>query len=455
MQNFAREINPVTAVRAISALPDEHCALTLLRYQTGHLDYMTRTTPAAGCSGALATFDRELRIAYERIVGHSVSDEQWAQAAKPTRKGGLGMRSAPAVADAAYYASRAAAWERCEAIWPDFSKLIDDPVREAESRINQRLPEAEQVEPLPIDGAPPPQQAVAMRLAEADVQRLRATAAPLDRARMIAYSAPMAGRWLEATPSKTLDKHMSSSELSITTAVHLGVDVLEGGTSCGFCGAAMDSKGIHPGSCTAGGDTLMRHNEVRNIVFRYCRRACPNMELEKVGILDDPGVLVSLRRPADVLVDDFSVGERSTERMALDIKVINALGPTHFNETLGGALAAAAKYRDYSISHLDTGARCAARGIKYMPLVFTTQGGCEVHAEAVISQIAAAIASAEGCSSAAIKSDMMQMILMINARSVAKAISRRKKRRWMQLVANTGRVSAEIATLQELGEDGD
>ena len=75
----------------------------------------------------------------------------------------------------------------------------------------------------------------------------------------------------------------------------------------------------------------MRHNEVRNIVFRYSRRGCLNAELEKAGILDDPGVLLSLRRPADVLVDDVSGQRRGAERVALDIKIINAMGANHFD----------------------------------------------------------------------------------------------------------------------------
>jgi hypothetical protein len=263
----------------------------------------------------------------------------------------------------------------------------------------------------------------------------------------------MAGRWLDATPSKTLDKHMSSAELSTTTAMHLGVDVLEGGGPCGFCGAVMDTKGIHPCSCMAGGDTTMRHNEVRNIVYRYGRRACLNAELEKAGVLDEPGVFVSLSRPADVMVDDFRVGERSTDRVALDIKVINALGAGHFNETLRGPLVAAAAYREQAIAHGDTGARCAARGIKYEPLVFTTQGGCEAHAEAILAQIAEAAAKIEGRPSAAIKAEMMQTISMSIARSVAKAVIRRKKRRWTLLSSHTGRLIAEMGALHELEEE--
>lgn len=366
------------------------------------------------------------------------------------------MRSAPSVADAAYYTSRAATWERCEAIWPDFARVMDDPVREAETRINARLPEpTEHVEPLPVDGAVPRQQSVSIRLANADAKCSQEAAAPMDRARLIAYSAPMAGRWLDATPSKTLDKHMTSAELSITTAMHLGVDVTEGGDACGFCGAAMDCKGIHPSSCTAGGDITMRHNDVRNIVYRYGRRGCLNAELEKAGVLDEPGVLVSLSRPADVMVDEFAVGARSAERIALDIKIVNALGANHFMETLEGPLVAATNYRTKSIEHLDTGARCSARGIRYEPLVFTSQGGCEKRAEAILTQISEAVAKTEGRASAMIKAEMLQAISMSIARSVAKAVIRRRQRRWTVNRTYEGRVATELALLQEPEDEGD
>ena len=63
------------------------------------------------------------------------------------------------------------------------------------------------------------------------------------------------------------------------------------------------------------------------------------------------------------------------------------------------------------------------------PLVFSTQGGCETHAEAIITQIANAVAKIEGRASAMLKAEMLQNISMSIARSVAKAVMRRKKRR--------------------------
>ena len=72
---------------------------------------------------------------------------------------------------------------------------------------------------------------------------------------------------------------------------------------CRYCGAARDPRGIHDRSCTFGGDVVLRHNLVRDLIFEFARRALLNPILERVGLLAEPGVLLDLRRPADVLIE--------------------------------------------------------------------------------------------------------------------------------------------------------
>ena len=114
------------------------------------------------------------------------------------------------------------------------------------------------------------------------------------------------------------------------------------------------------------------------------------------------------------------------QRVALDIKVINALLRDHFDQTLQSAQGALASYRDQQMAHLNTFAQCAARGIRYEPMVFSVQGGCESHAEGVIHQLAQAIADAEGISKASAKADIMEEIALSLARSAASAVARRR-----------------------------
>eukprot|EP00973_Karenia_brevis_P026623 3673487-Karenia_brevis.AAC.1 len=58
-------------------------------------------------------FDSELRGAFEEVVGLVLSDEQWAQSTLGIKSSGMGICSAARIADAAYLASRAQAYEHC------------------------------------------------------------------------------------------------------------------------------------------------------------------------------------------------------------------------------------------------------------------------------------------------------------------------------------------------------
>ena len=117
----------------------------------------------------------------------------------------------------------------------------------------------------------------------------------------------------------------------------------------------LDCRGLHAMSFTAGGDIVCRHNLVRDIIFHYCLRARLHPQLEKPGLLEDDSIFVNLRRPADVLaVFGPRPSSRIMERTALDVKVINALGQGHLDNTTRSGLAAAEVYRDEQLQRLNT-----------------------------------------------------------------------------------------------------
>ena len=420
-------------IRAIADLPDAHCALYLLRYQVGRMEYTARTTPLESCRDALCRFDRGTRLAYGNIVGKHPSDDAWAQVSLPVRQGGLGLRSISHIAPAAYYSSRAATWQRCEAIYSSYSMDVGDPVRNAEQILLNRSGDNLNIPQLPCDEVAPTQQTISWQLATWCFDQLCLRAGPFDRTRLGALRAPMVGRWLSATPLS--DMHYTAAELSTVCALHLGQDVFHGQSSCRFCNAVLDAKGIHAASCTAGGDMILRHNRVRDLIYSFCCRAALNAEVEKGGLLDEPGIFLDLSRPADVLVDGIGSGSRPQERVALDIKVINALGQGHYNDTQEGPLVAAERYRVAACSRARIFDRCAERGIRYEPLVFTTQGAMEKHSEAILSQITDTISRSEGREPGQIKSELLQAVSFSIAQSVAKAVMRRQPRYRYQVPA--------------------
>ena len=175
--------------------------------------------------------------------------------------------------------------------------------------------------------------------------------------------------------------------------------------------------------------------------------------MEKAGVLDEDGVFVDLCRPADVMIDGMEAISRGHERVALDIKVINALGAGHYQDTLEGPLVAASKYRESACARGSVRARCAAKGVRYEPLVFTTQGGCEKHAEAIISQIADKVAEVECRDAGKVKAEMLETICMSIMRSVAKAVMRRRPRAQMQNCGVGETLLTEFALLEDPMED--
>ena len=149
-------------------------------------------------------------------------------------------------------------------------------------------------------------------------------------------------------------------------------------------------------------------------------------ELEKAGILEDDAiVMLSRRRPADVLIHSPVSSDVNSRKVAWDVKVINALGNNHLGHTLQGALLAADEYREHSLEHQDTARRCQENDVRYEPLVFTVQGGIQANAEAILSDLAAAVARAEGRDEKVVKGEILQDLSMRLTRAAAKAVARR------------------------------
>ena len=72
----------------------------------------------------------------------------------------------------------------------------------------------------------------------------------------------------------------------------------------------------------------------------------------------------------------------------------------------------------------------------------------ERHAEAVLTQIASAIAEEEDVTAAQVKSEMLQQISLCLARSAAKAVARRKCRVHFGMDSSTRRAITEAQLLQ-------
>jgi hypothetical protein len=113
-------------LHGVRELSSRHVALYLLKGagDACRVVYYLRTVALDLIQEFGQEFDGELRAAFEEVVGFSLSEKQWDQAALPTKLSGMGLCRAADIADAAYLASRAGAYDDCQGL--DGQHVWDD-----------------------------------------------------------------------------------------------------------------------------------------------------------------------------------------------------------------------------------------------------------------------------------------------------------------------------------------
>ena len=116
---------------------------------------------------------------------------------------------------------------------------------------------------------------------------------------------PHANAWLSAVPSYVDGKDFVLRPKIFQTAVKrlLSIPVYQRGTTCTFCKQPQDTYGDHSLCCKKSGDTITRHNRIRNLVAKFAEEGLLSPALEKAGIL---GHVDASRRPGDVTIENWS-----------------------------------------------------------------------------------------------------------------------------------------------------
>ena len=100
------------------------------------------------------------------------------------------------------------------------------------------------------------------RIDEKQFKSLLEASSPANKAQLLSASASHAASWLSVVPSMGLGLHMECNEL--------GVGV--GGTVCPLCtDVTLDPLGHHAVTCRHGGDVVVRHNHLCDVVVDFCR----------------------------------------------------------------------------------------------------------------------------------------------------------------------------------------
>ena len=183
--------------------------------------------------------------------------------------------------------------------------------------------------------------------------------------------------------------------------------------------------GYHASTCTVGPDRVVRHNLVRNEIFRFASVAGLRPELEKPGILPDdkPLGLSSRRRPADVFMPAWTSGSPA----ALDFAVTSVQRQAVIESASRTPLASADQYSDVKRSHLDTQRLCAGEGVDFFPMVAETSGAWSRSAIGILGELSRRIAEQRGTDSNLEFSFMLQRLSVLFRRCQARAWFRRRE----------------------------
>ncbi|KAL5475780.1 hypothetical protein EMCRGX_G025632 [Ephydatia muelleri] len=142
----------------------------------------------------------------------------------------------------------------------------------------------------------------------------------------------------------------------------------------------LNPLGHHALTCKSGGDSIFRHNSLRDTFWESCKLACIAGQIEAGSGLDVEG---SRTRPADILLPNWEFGKPA----ALDFTITSALNPSTLNEAsvMAGSAASAAEIR----KHVAYDEKCSRLGWVCIPLSVETYG--------CLDRLATRIATRTGC----------------------------------------------------------
>lgn len=266
----------------------------------------------------------------------------------------------------------------------------------------------------------------------------REIAQPHQRVHLKDYSAKSCGHEMNLVPATTLDTHLLPGEFVTTVSRRLGVDVVDAGQSCGFCGQQLDALRLHCLPCTARGDATSQHNGVRDVYFDFCESGALRPLSEAPGVLRDLLAADARRKPADILcIPALALSRRlpdgaraiRTEPVCFDFVVINTLGQDHWQHTAASAGSAADKYGADKAGRVDTSRTCMETGYRFWPAIHEVQGGTSKDARAAVRGICEAVAAQESCEPGSVRRESLGRVAAVVARTAARAVHKRAERR--------------------------
>jgi hypothetical protein len=409
---------------------DTQGSLLMLRHSAswGKVIYSACTVPPSAHADALASFGASVRVALGTLCGDPLSDRSWYLAQLGIAHGGIGIRDPSLHAPAAYLSSLSQTASLCSRIDRGFDP--DDAggglsKREAEDWLQQRVLDAASWQ---REDRPPTQRELSGLIDAAARKRL------LDSefsdatfgAHVELCAIPGAGMWLTAPPAND-GRHLDNPLFKLSLRRRLRAPVCSQTGFCPCCGQVFDCWGDHVLVCQCGGDRTIKHNAVRDEVFRAAVVANQSPEREKAGLLpdrpaDDGLPMKSGRRPADVWLPKG----RKNRAEALDFAVTSGMRADLFRACRENPGEVFERYEKIKREYKSTAAACESANFSFVPVIFEAHaGGWSSTARALMDHLAREASAWQREPLSVISLQTAQRISIALQRETARAVLKR------------------------------
>ena len=234
----------------------------------------------------LRTADSDLGAALGQLIGRPLSEDDWRLGSLGVTAGGLGTRCAAEHAPAAYVASFSTCRELCVQLWPAFDPFnLDEGCRlaAAEEALRGAIPSGANIYAVSDS---PSQKSLSGMIEARSVSGIFGDPFPgtavctsrLAGFRVLGLGSPLSHR-------ASIPKFLPSL-FRLALQRRLRMPLWDRDTACSMCGEVLDRWGDHALACCCGGDRVLRHNAIRDVVCSAVAEfTTVSPELEKPGLL--------------------------------------------------------------------------------------------------------------------------------------------------------------------------
>lgn len=353
----------------ICLLDDPQIAYTILRACAAFspLVHIMRTVPPHQLRNTASELDEVIFRSFAQIIGRALLPKSVSQAALGVGQGGLGLRRtqdhlAAAFLGGCHQAALADGWSLSEdPAYASAAKAFSASFKNVHLSTSHTQKELSSF----VDTA----SAAAL---------LSQSSSRLEQGRLRSVSSSEAGIFWNVTPSEALHLSLPPAHFRVIVLWWLGEPIYLEDHPCPKCRVACcDRQGYHSLVCRHGGNLGIRHNALRDVLFRFAQRSAMGPRVEQRVI---PG---SARRNADILLPSTGHG------IVCDVAVTHPLQPAYLPATASGGEPAADTYaRTHKSSKF--GADVEAEGYEYAPCVVDAFGNWGSSGRAVLTSIAVA-----------------------------------------------------------------